>query len=130
MSKAPLVREVMTGAVITANPKDLVAMAMQTMMDREIRHLPVVRDGKLVGLITERDVKLAMSLARDSSRTFTVEDIYLPEPFTVTPDEVLAKVLNRMRVNHIDAALVVEGEKVKGIFTAMDAVKLLEQSLS
>jgi acetoin utilization protein AcuB len=51
------VREIMTQAVITAAPNDTVASAFEKLEDQQIRHLPVVDDGTLVGMISDRDLR-------------------------------------------------------------------------
>nr|VVW90022.1 unnamed protein product [Nymphaea colorata] len=55
-SKTTMVSEVMTSKVITASPNDLVESAMNTLLDKRIRHLPVVEDGKMLGMLSIGDV--------------------------------------------------------------------------
>lgn len=55
-SKSTLVSEVMTSKLITAKPNDLVDSAMHTMSDSRIRHLPVMQDGKMVGMLSVGDL--------------------------------------------------------------------------
>jgi CBS domain-containing protein len=55
-SKSTLVSEVMTSKLITAKPSDLVDSAMHTMSDSRIRHLPVMQDGKMVGMLSVGDL--------------------------------------------------------------------------
>ena len=50
------VSEVMTGTVVTCDPDDTIEHVMQTMTDRRFRHLPVVRQGRLCGMISIGDV--------------------------------------------------------------------------
>jgi acetoin utilization protein AcuB len=51
------VREIMTKAVVTASPNDTARSALLLLEDQHIRHLPVVDDGKLVGMVTDRDLR-------------------------------------------------------------------------
>lgn len=55
-SKNTMVSEVMTSKVISASPHDLVETAMNTLLDKRIRHLPVVEDGKMLGMLSIGDV--------------------------------------------------------------------------
>ncbi len=55
-SRTTMISEVMTAKVITANPNDLVDSAMHTMSDKRIRHLPIVEDGKILGMLSVGDL--------------------------------------------------------------------------
>ena len=55
-SKTTLVSEVMTSKLITASPNDLVDSAMHTMSESRIRHLPVMLDGKMIGMLSQGDL--------------------------------------------------------------------------
>lgn len=55
-SRTTTISEVMTGKVITASPNDLVDSAMQTMSDKRIRHLPIVENGKILGMLSVGDL--------------------------------------------------------------------------
>lgn len=54
------VREVMTSIVVTVNPEDTVEECMTLMTDHHIRHLPVLNDGKVVGLVSIGDIVKAI----------------------------------------------------------------------
>jgi len=56
-----LVRDVLTPNVISVSPKTTLPEAVRLMRERGIRHLPVVKDGKLVGIVSDRDLKRAMA---------------------------------------------------------------------
>ncbi len=60
VSKKTPVSEIMTPNPVTVEPSDTVASCMQLMTDRRIRHLPVIEDGALVGLISIGDVVRAV----------------------------------------------------------------------
>jgi acetoin utilization protein AcuB len=103
---------------------DSVSVARQMLVEREIRHLPVVDAGELVGMVTERD------LATASGRVGAIVGDVMTSALAVDEerplDEVLAKMLERRR----DAVVVTGGGRVRGIFTAMDAVRLLRERRS
>jgi acetoin utilization protein AcuB len=56
-----LVEDVMQAAVITITPKTSLPEAMRLVRQRGIRHLPVVEDDRLVGIVSDRDLKRAMA---------------------------------------------------------------------
>lgn len=55
-SRTTTISEVMTAKVITASPNDLVDSAMQTMSDKRIRHLPILENGKILGMLSVGDL--------------------------------------------------------------------------
>lgn len=55
-SKSTVVSEVMTSKLITAKASDLVDSAMNTMSESRIRHLPVMEDGKMLGMLSQGDL--------------------------------------------------------------------------
>jgi CBS domain-containing protein len=120
----PVISDYMSASPATCEIDDSVEIAYRTMSECAVRHLPVVeKNKKLMGLVTERDLRLALSLS--GSGTYRVCDIYLPEPYMVGPNALLSQVLDDMYQRHIGSALIVEGGKVIGIFTSMDAVRVL-----
>ncbi|NKN80537.1 CBS domain-containing protein, partial [Weissella cibaria] len=56
-----LVQDIMYGPVVTVAPGDTLADAYRIMHERDIRHLPVVETGRLVGIVTDRDLRFATS---------------------------------------------------------------------
>lgn len=64
--KAPRVRDVMTWSVVTTHADTDLVQAALTMFQRRIGSLPVVADGRLVGILTERDVFAALRKGRDA----------------------------------------------------------------
>ncbi len=55
-SRTTMISEVMTSKVISASPDDLVDSAMQTMSDKRIRHLPIVENGEILGMLSVGDL--------------------------------------------------------------------------
>lgn len=102
------------------------ANSAKTMLQQmNIHHLPVMENNAPVGIVTTRDVHKAAHQGLDVSigSDTTVRDIYSPNPYIVEPDEALDKILHRMAEEHIDAALVLENDKLIGIFTITDVCK-------
>lgn len=116
------------GNNMTAQPwavqiDDSVGVARQMLAEREIRHLPVLDAGELVGMVTERD------LATATGRVGAVVGDVMTSATPVAKDAPLDEVLAHMQDRRRDAVVVTEGGRVLGIFTAMDAVRLLREKL-
>ena len=99
--------------------------------DRHIHHLPVTRDGVLAGILTDRDIKLALGPDLDSppERELVVRDVYQPDSFIVEAGALLQDVAQTMAERHVGSALVTRGGKLVGIFTTTDACRALARVL-
>jgi acetoin utilization protein AcuB len=99
------------------------------MREHAIRHLPVLHGGKLVGLITERDLRLVESLAGVDPTKVKVEDAMSTGIYSVGPDSPLDEVVATMAEHKYGSAVVMHNEKVVGIFTTVDACRALAELL-
>jgi acetoin utilization protein AcuB len=99
---------------------DSLGVARQMLAQREIRHLPVLDGQRIVGMVTERDLALA------AERTGATAEAAMAPAHVVELDAALADVLEEMVARRWDAVVVTSADGiVEGIFTAMDAVRLL-----
>jgi acetoin utilization protein AcuB len=105
------------------------SMASAMMAEHHIRHLPVLQGGTLLGILTDRDVKLIQSLAGVDAERTTVEEAMTEQPFTVSPDAQLDEVVSEMAEKRYGCAVVVQNHRVVGIFTAVDACQALSELL-
>jgi acetoin utilization protein AcuB len=121
----------MTPDVFTVSPDTTIADALNITRSHRIRHLPVVRDGRLVGLVTDRDLRLAMppiwAEQRDELKralhTRTVGEVMVTSIITaspVTPVEEAAKLLYE---NRIGCLPIMDGEELVGILTETDLLR-------
>ncbi len=125
MPQSPTVRQFMTACPFTLDAAQSVAMAGALMRQHNIRHLPVVRDGGLTGLLSDRDVALVFSLVDVDPGRVRAGDVMAREPYCVAPAADLRDVVAEMAARKLGSALVVEGESVVGIFTTIDALRAL-----
>ncbi len=124
MRHVPLIKSVMTpfpySIAIDAPIEDAQAM----MADHDIRHLPVKDNGKIVSVISERDIRLTLqSGSQHGKEPLRVRDVIVPETYIVELNERLDSVLLHMARHHIGSALVVRNGKLAGIFTMTDACR-------
>lgn len=104
---------------------DSLRLARAMMVNHEVRHLPVKEDGKLVGVLTDRDLKRALDpeLGLPPEDELFVRDVFVPDPYVVDANEPLDRVLEHMASHHIGSALVTSNGRLAGIFTTTDACR-------
>lgn len=128
-----IVRELMSGAVITAPPWMPILEARNLMVKERIRHLPVrVAGGELLGIVTDRDIRLNLPSRATSLSVWeinhllfklTVEEVMTQAVITVGPDRP-ARDAARLMVEHQIGALPVEDDgHLVGIVTETDFVR-------
>ncbi len=127
----PAVKWAMTPFPWFIHAQDRLPRAVEVMREQGIRHLPVTRDGRLVGVVTERDIQLAESMRPDPGEreALSVEDVAALDPYVVDIGERLDRVLLEMAERRIGSALVVKHGKLAGILTASDACRAFGEFL-
>lgn len=126
MAEALKVRDCMTACPHTLEPSRSVAEASALMREHSIRHVPVVEEGSLNGLLSDRDVTLVLSLVDVDPARVRVSDVMAPDPMQVSPDAALGDVAGEMAERKSGAAVVTDGTQVVGIFTTVDALRALQ----
>jgi len=124
------ISDIMTSAPISIAPGEPVRVAKRRMAEHSIKHLPVVdENGILLGILTDRDLKMRQAVSDDPAfhDTVTAGTVAVTDPYTVAPDTPAGKVLRVMVDQHIGSALVVEDGMLLGIFTSMDACRVLAE---
>lgn len=117
----PPVSQVMSTHPWTIERHATLTDAHRIMRGHHVRHLPVVDDRGLCGIVTEHDLHLIETLADSDPDTTLVEDAMREDPFVVAGDTPLDEVLEVM-ATHKYGSVIVEGrDGVQGIFTAVDA---------
>jgi acetoin utilization protein AcuB len=131
MKHMPQVVGAMTPFPFAIGADASVAEARAMMHERNVRHLPVIDDGKLAGVITDRDVKLALGPDLDypEGSDLKVRDVFVANAYTVDAGTRLDEVAATMAERHIGSALVTREGKLCGVFTATDACRALARCL-
>lgn len=95
-----------------------------------IRHLPVLRGGMLVGLLSQRDLHFIETLSDVDLDRVPVSDAMSTETYTAGPRSSLRKVAAEMADHRYGCAVIVEKERVIGILTTVDGMRALSLLLA
>lgn len=119
---------------MTCVPKSIgfdrpLAHALEVMRELHVRHLPVLKAGQLVGVLSDRDIKLVLGFDGTDPKTMTVDEAYSPDPYFTTPSTPLNEVVRHMADKKYGCAIVVDNDKLVGIFTEVDAFNALSDLL-
>jgi acetoin utilization protein AcuB len=126
---SPHVSEYMTSGPFAVGPREPLGNARRLMDKYDLRHLPVWSEGKLVGIVSDRDLNFVQTLEHAPPDRITVGDAMTPDPYAPTPDTPLADVVRVMVDRKIGSAVVVDGGQIVGILTATDAMRALLDAL-
>ena len=110
-------------AVWSIAPNSMVFEAIQLMADKNVGALPVVDDGQLVGMISERDYTRKVILKGKSSKDTPVREIMTQEPVSVNAADSVSDCLRVMTDSRIRHLPVMEGRKLVGLVSIGDLVK-------
>lgn len=124
MSKSILtVRAWMTRSPRTIDADATLNDAHAIMRDEGFRHLPVLERGRLLGIVSQRDLHLAETLRDVDPDTVKVREAMISHPYFVAPGAPLAEVVAEMVEHRFGAAVVMDEGKVVGMFTTVDALR-------
>ena len=123
----PTIAECMTAAPYTIGDDQTLLETRKRMTKWHVRHLPVLFSGRLVGLISDRDVDIALSADRE--RTSLVSDLMIESVYVAAPTEKVSHVVRTMMFRKLGAAVIAEQAKVLGVFTTTDALRLLAEKI-
>ena len=130
MKLAPKVEKYMSPSPKTIGFDRPLSQAMSVMSEFRIRHLPVLKDGKLIGILSDRDVKLVASFEDIDPDKILVEEACTFDPYTVTPSAELSDVLNIMAKKKYGCVVVVDDGKLVGILTEVDIYNAFSKELT
>jgi acetoin utilization protein AcuB len=117
-----LIREIMHKNPITISPETPLCEAYKIMQEKNIRHLPVIENEKLIGIVTDRDLRLATS--KLAEKPFNPKDCVkeiMSSPVQTTapsdPIEIATKIMRELKISSLP---VLENQKLVGIVTGAD----------
>lgn len=123
------VQQFMTSQVFTVTPNESIINAINLMKTKKINRLPVVSGGKLVGLVTDGDLRAASPSQATTLSKFemnellskvTIKEVAVKKVLTCTPETLIEDAALILRDNRIGALPVIEDDKVVGIITHND----------
>jgi CBS domain-containing protein len=118
------IKEVMTSEVKACDPETTVAEAAKVMAKEDVGPVPIVEEGRLTGIVTDRDIVVrVVAEGRDPSST-TVGEIASRDVVTVSPDDDLDTALKHLAQNQVRRIPVVDGGRLVGIVAQADIARL------
>jgi acetoin utilization protein AcuB len=134
-----LVREIMSENPTTASPHDTLRTAIEKMALVGCRRLPVMQEGRLVGIVADLDIREALNsplILRERWQDqelmdhASVEACMTPDPITVTPGTPVIQAAQLMRDRKIGGLPVMDGDRLVGIVTETDLLDALIRLLA
>lgn len=125
----PTVEKYMTTQLHTIGADQTLNKAEKVMGELRIRHLPVLESGKLIGILTDRDIKMVETFKDVDPLETSVREAFTEEPYSVSPKAPLTEVTAEMARHKFSCALVVDNHKLVGIFTWIDALNAFHDLL-
>ncbi|MCA9961971.1 MAG: CBS domain-containing protein [Chloroflexota bacterium] len=128
------VSDLMTVNPQTITPETPLRHIIEVMKSEGCRHLPVLQDGKLVGIVTDRDVRLVMNSPivlhgrwQDDEllNKVTAENCMTPNPITISPDMPAYRAAEMLSIYKFGGLPVVKEEELVGIITVTDFLDYL-----
>ncbi|MEM7152204.1 MAG: CBS domain-containing protein [Myxococcota bacterium] len=110
---------------VTASEELSIVDAQDRMTFNEIRHLLVVRNGQLTGIVSAHDLGRVWSTDHRARCDLTVRDAMTARPYCCTPTTRVSEVARVLERNRYGCAVVIDGDDVVGIFTTIDALRIL-----
>jgi len=125
-----LVKDSMTREVVTLSPRTTAGEALALSRERRIRHLPVLEEGRLVGIVSDRDLRSATPVLGDPARAealggILVQEVMARDVTTIRPDAPIEEAANAMREEKIGCLPVVEDGSLVGVITSSDVMEAL-----
>lgn len=117
---AVVVRDVMTPGVVAVGPDASLVEAAQLMRAQDIGHVLVATAGRVVGVLTDRDITLRAVADGADPLTVTAQAICTPNPVMVAPDDAVASAVSLMLENAVRRLPVVEDGRPVGMVTLGD----------
>jgi CBS domain-containing protein len=118
------IKDVMTSDVKACEPNTTVADAAKVMAKEDVGPVPIVEEGRLTGLVTDRDIVVrVVAEGRDPGST-TVGEIASRDLVTVSPDDDLDTALKQLAQKQVRRIPVVEGDRLVGIVAQADIARL------
>lgn len=134
-----LTREYMTPDPFVVHVSDSIGSVLAVMMEADVRHLPVVENGRLLGIVSDRDLRRSLDVipgpgpgGRLNALERPISDLMSSDVISVNPETEMSEVIDLMLDHRIGAIPVVEGDglRVVGIISYIDVLRAARPQLS
>jgi CBS domain-containing protein len=134
--KQDVVREIMMSSPVTLTPEDTLDLASDVISLGRIRHIPIMEDGRLVGILTERDLMGAAATEifglkhKQQSALFKsvlIKDVMKKKVVTVAPETKIKDAAHLMANKKIGCVPVVSDGTLVGLVTTTDILRYVER---
>jgi len=123
------VEEYTSPILVTVDPAANLDQAIEMMQENGVRHLPVVRNEKVIGIVSERD--LLLHIGKNWTSMMKVGDIMSTNLLSVHINDTLGDVAYQLSSEKVGSAIVLdENEELYGIFTTTDALNALVEIMN
>ena len=130
------VRDLMSSGVRTVGRNDELTLADDVMTTERLRHLPVLEDGRLVGILTQRDLfhaalSTAMGFGQKAQKEFLgavpVKEVMTDDVVTIGPDDDVRQAARVMVERKIGCLPVVENDELLGLLSESDVLRAVAE---
>lgn len=125
----PSLQKFMTTNPLFVSKETPLLEAAKLMQANHIRHLPVMYQNQVEGILSETDINLIRGLKFANMETLKVYDCYTPNAYCVSPNSKMDDVLNMMAENKYGCVVLTDNNKLVGIFTWIDALRATAELL-
>jgi len=119
------IADVMTAMPVTIGVDCSLAEARALMDRHQIRHLPVMKLGRLVGIVSERELDLLLTAPEIDGDNAAISRAMTTGPLVVAPGDAVDVVAERMADLKVGSAVVARRDEILGMFTTTDALRAL-----
>lgn len=124
------IQEFTTPYPVTAREDSSIDELLDIVKNLKVRHIPIMSDGKITGIVSERDLRIVSALSAREKFLVRANDLMTPDPVTFQNDTSIEDVILEMSEKKIGSVLVAnKNGDLQGIFTVTDALDVLVEIL-
>ncbi|WP_292977830.1 CBS domain-containing protein [Nitrosomonas sp.] len=124
------IQEFTTPYPVTAREDSSIDELLDIVKNLKVRHIPIMSDGKITGIVSERDLRIVSALSAREKFLVRANDLMTPDPVTFQSDTSIEDVILEMSEKKIGSVLVAnKNGDLQGIFTVTDALDVLVEIL-
>lgn len=125
------IRKVMSGPFVSITPSDTVVEAADLMRRQTVGALPVLDEGQIVGIVTDRDIVMRAVCDRHGVKDLTVSDVMSPDPVSCRADQSVAEAAAIMGDRQVRRLLVLDDAgQLAGVLTVGDIARDVSEELA